>query len=359
VLLRNLLVSREPLYGLGEWAARYAPDFLGLEAKEVSWLNDDRAGRAADRLFLAEIPALVLEVVRHVVRQFQVGLDELHNDSTSVTVYGAYLAAAAEKRYHSTQKAALDAAARASQIERALKRLGELQQRLTSPRTRYRQAAKVQQAVEQILQTCEAADCLRVAIVPCQEERFRQEKRGRPGPDTHYVKTTSSRFQLSYEIDGPKMAEESQTDGVFPLVSNVTELSELELLHAYKRQPTIEKRFSQLKTDFAAAPVYLKEVRRIQALLCLYFFALLVEALLEHELRRAMQREQIEALPIYPEGRPCCWPTARRLLDLFEPVQRHTLSRKQQPDEVIVTELTALQRRLLKLLGLSARGYGR
>jgi hypothetical protein len=273
VLPRNLLVSREPLYGLGEWAARYAPDFLGLEAKEVSWLNDDRAGRAADRLFLAEIPALV--------------------------------------------------------------------------------------AVEQILQTCEAADCLRVAIVPCQEERFRQEKRGRPGPDTHYVKTTSSRFQLSCEIDGPKMAEESQTDGVFPLVSNVTELSELELLHAYKRQPAIEKRFSQLKTDFAVAPLYLKEVRRIQALLCLYFFALLVEALLERELRRAMQREQIEALPIYPEGRPCCWPTARRLLDLFEPVQRHTLSRKQQPDELIVRELTALQRRLLKLLGLSARGYGR
>jgi hypothetical protein len=99
VLLRNVLLSREPFYGLGEWAARYAPDLVGLSAAEVSWLNDDRAGRAADRLFLAEIPALVLAVVRHVVRQFQVGLDELHNDSTSVTVYGAYLTAAAEKRY--------------------------------------------------------------------------------------------------------------------------------------------------------------------------------------------------------------------------------------------------------------------
>ncbi len=31
-----------------------------------------------------------------------------------------------------------------------------------------------------------------------------------------------------------------------------------ELLFAYKRQPTIEKRFTQLKTDFAVAPVYLK-----------------------------------------------------------------------------------------------------
>ena len=30
VLLRNLLVSREPIYGVGEWAARYAADALGL-----------------------------------------------------------------------------------------------------------------------------------------------------------------------------------------------------------------------------------------------------------------------------------------------------------------------------------------
>jgi transposase len=32
------------------------------------------------------------------------------------------------------------------------------------------------------------------------------------------------------------------------------------VLRAYKRQPIIEKRFCQLKTDFAVAPVYLKDV---------------------------------------------------------------------------------------------------
>ncbi len=39
VLLRNLLLAREPIYGLGEWAARYAPDLLGLTESEVSLLN--------------------------------------------------------------------------------------------------------------------------------------------------------------------------------------------------------------------------------------------------------------------------------------------------------------------------------
>jgi len=76
---------------------------------------------------------------------------------------------------------------------------------------------------------------------------------------------------------------------VFPLVTNVLAMSEAEVLMAYKRQPVIEKRFSQLKTDFAVAPVYLKNVSRIQAMLCLYFFALLVQTLLERELRAGMQ----------------------------------------------------------------------
>jgi hypothetical protein len=49
--------------------------------------------------------------------------------------------------------------------------------------------------------------------------------------------------------------------------------------------------------------VYPKIVHRIQTLLCVYFFALLEEALLEGQLRQAMQRDQIEALPLYPEGR--------------------------------------------------------
>ena len=90
---------------------------------------------------------------------------------------------------------------------------------------------------------------------------------------------------------------------MFPLVSNEPTMTDDELLLAYKHQPAIERRFEQLKTDFVVAPVYLKEASRIQALLCVYFVALLVESLLERELRRAMEREGIEGLPLYPEGR--------------------------------------------------------
>ena len=54
-----------------------------------------------------------------------------------------------------------------------------------------------------------------------------------------------------------RVAEEEACDGIFPLISNVKEMTAEEVLRAYKRQPIIEKRFSHLKTDFSVAPVYL------------------------------------------------------------------------------------------------------
>jgi transposase len=60
-------------------------------------LNDDRIGRALDRLFDADIPALVLKVAARAVREFDVSLDELHNDSTTVTFHGDYESAERER----------------------------------------------------------------------------------------------------------------------------------------------------------------------------------------------------------------------------------------------------------------------
>src|SRR5664280_1430092 len=54
LVVTNLVLGREPLYGLGEWAARYDPALLGLTAEEVSGFNDDRVGRALEALFDAD-----------------------------------------------------------------------------------------------------------------------------------------------------------------------------------------------------------------------------------------------------------------------------------------------------------------
>jgi transposase len=190
-------------------------------------------------------------------------------------------------------------------------------------------------------------------------EQYRQEHKGRPGKTTRCVTRVATRFAITTVIDQLRIAENAVCDGVFPLVTNVQDMTPLEVLHAYKRQPDIENRFSQLKTDFFVAPVCLKSVRRIQAILAVYFFVLLVEALLERQARQAMKRLELDSLPLYPEGRPCRRPTARRIVDVLEPIQQHTLIRRGRPDEVIVTEPNRIQRRLMKLCGMNPATYGR
>ena len=158
---------------------------------------------------------------------------------------------------------------------------------------------------------------------------------------------------MNYRVELERLAEEVVCDGFFPLITNEPSLSERELLVAYKSQPALERRFTQLRLDFEVAPVYLREVSRIVALLCVYFFVLLVESLLERELRRAMFREELESLPLYPEGRACRRPKARRVIDVFEDVQHHGLSVEGKAVVSFTTARTPLQREVLRLLGMS------
>jgi transposase len=162
----------------------------------------------------------------------------------------------------------------------------ELREKPASPRTRHRERAKVAEAVEAILGDAGTEGEMAVTIEERAEETFRQQRRGRRNARTLYVKSERKRFELTCRVDSARLAEEARCDGILPLITNEMTMSAKDLLLAYKEQPMIEKRFAKLKTDFVVAPVYLKEVSRIQALLCMYFFALLVGSLLERELRR-------------------------------------------------------------------------
>ena len=125
--------------------------------------------------------------------------------------------------YHSLRKAKLDAVARSGRIERALKQLAALREKLRSPRTRYRKEAKVTETVAEILQSCGAASWIVVEVEPQTEETFHQDHRGRPGKDTRYVKKVATRFDLLYRIDDARVAADATSDGIFPLITNVTE----------------------------------------------------------------------------------------------------------------------------------------
>jgi transposase len=515
LLIRNVLISREPIYGVADWASGYAPDLLGLSEKLLTALNDDRLGRCLAGFFTVLGPELILDVVRQAVRAFDLSLEELHNDSTSISFYGKYSGAAEEGQlrgrpthaitwgfskdhrpdlkqllyiltvtddggvpvyftsasgnvsddqthadtwdllcqlvgspnflyvadcklastanldhvarrggrfvtvlpgtrredaefrhrlsaspqaaawqplynvtnlreegqeeivdrlstwgqeqstsegyrllwFHSTRKAELDRATRVQRTERALLELKDLRERLEGPRTRFHERALVEEAAAEILKSRDVQRWVTVRVQDQERSRYRQATPGRPGKDTHYVLEVQTRFTLSCEVDAARLQQEELADGVFPLITNQRQMSAEEVLRAYKRQPFIEKRFSQFKSDFQVAPVYLKEVSRIQGLLGVYFLALLLQTLLERELRRAMQREGVKSLPLYGEQRECQRPTARKILDLFEPIQRHVLTLPDGGDQILRTQLSAPQRQILKLLKIPVATY--
>lgn len=90
MLLKNDLLAREPLHGVAEWGLRQSPDLVGFSRDRLQAFNDDRMERCLDRLFAADCSAVALRVATQAVREFQVSLDELHNDSTTITCHGAY-----------------------------------------------------------------------------------------------------------------------------------------------------------------------------------------------------------------------------------------------------------------------------
>jgi len=96
VLERNLVLARVPLYYLEEWANQRVPALLGLLSEQVDLLNDDRVGRALDRLFDADRQALLTDLVVHMVKTFGLSVEELHNDSTTLSLHGEYSEATGE-----------------------------------------------------------------------------------------------------------------------------------------------------------------------------------------------------------------------------------------------------------------------
>ncbi|EQD74687.1 hypothetical protein B1B_02523, partial [mine drainage metagenome] len=104
-----------------------------------------------------------------------------------------------------------------------------------------------------------------------------------------------------------------------------------------------------LKTVYEITPVSLKNVTRIEGLLFLYFIVLLMEALMEREVRLGMKREKIASLPIYPEERACESPTSSRMLELFENVEIHHLLSDGKYVRTFFTGLNEKQKLILRL----------
>ena len=503
VVLRSIIVEREPIYRQQETVQAFASGMFGIAAEEMEHLGDDRLGRALDRLFDADRAALLTEVVVAVGQRFHLKFDEFHNDSTSISFCGNYRAASGRKirgrsapaityghskahrpdlkqllliltmsadgnvpvafrctdgnasnsrthietwnalrtvagradflyvadsklcsrenmdyidraggrfvtvlprtrledqefrqwiqtntpnwdcvwdrpnpRYSDgprdrwyVYRAALPSAEvwsivwvwstlltlrqearRRRDIAAATEELNDLRERLAGAKTRLRRAADIDLHIKMLLEKHHVNRYLKVSRTVREEHLYKQTRRGRPGPDTAYRKITKRRFDIEWTMDEEAIAYDHKSDGMYPLITNDRGLSPAQVFEAHKGQPMIEKRFEQIKTVHEIAPVFLKNEGRIEALFTLYFLALLVQALIERELRLAMKRENIADLPMYPEHRLCARPATEQILGLFSLAERHKLTQDGNIVQVFDVQFTDLQRQLLTLL---------
>lgn len=250
-----------------------------------------------------------------------------------------------------------DAEARGHALQVATKALNEIKAKLEGPRPRWRSQASVAQAVEQILAKTGADRWMDYEVVAIDKPSFHQEKRGRAGTKTRWRRRLKTRFQLAWTLRQDQIEYDARCDGLFPLISN-TSLSPQEILDIYKsKQPLVERQHHLLKAVQSGVPVFLHSSSRIEALFFLHFVAMLVNALLERQVRRAMAERGIKELPLYPEDRECRAPSAERILETFGGLQRHLLLKDGEVIQRFDPELTPLQRKILGLVGLSTTAF--
>lgn len=246
---------------------------------------------------------------------------------------------------------------RRERITKATQKLQDLNEKLTGPRPRKRTRKEIYEQIENLLKANKVSRYLKVRVVSDKELTFRQATRGRPGPKTRYVRKTRKFFRLEWNLDEDAIAYDRKSDGMYPLLTNDKSLTAAQVLEAHKRQPAIEKRFEQTKTVFEIAPVFLKKEDRVEALFFVYFLALLVQSLIEREIRLAMRRENIESLPLYPEERLCHRPTCEQIFRLFSITQRNSLLENDRVVRVFHPQLSPLQKQVLDLLGIPVGVY--
>jgi transposase len=510
VLIRSIIVEREPIYRHQEVVEGFAPGLFGISAEQAAHLNDDQLGRALDQLFLADRGTLLTHIVVAAAQRFEVRMDQLHNDSTTIKFTGQYRAATGRRirgkrapaitygfskdhrpdlkqllfiltasddggipvqfrcahgntndstthietwealrsaagaadflyvadsklcsydnmmhiaghggrfvtvmprtrkedewfrkriqthpiawervwdrpnprrRYgprdrwyvhtaelpslegwpviwvYSTLLALHQKHSRLARLQQAREELEDLDSRLQGPRARKRSTRQLADEFTEILERCRVTQYLSVKIWTEELHRYRQLRKGRPGKDTAYRRQTKRRLRLRWQLDQARVDYDEKSDGMYPLLTNDRSLSAREVLEAHKRQPTIEKRFQQTKTVHEIAPVFLKKEDRIEALFFLYFIALLLQALIEREVRRAMEREQTPELFIYPEERACSRPTVLQILRLLSTPERQSLFKNQKLVQAFPAKLTDMQKEVLRLLDVPTAAY--
>ena len=156
---------------------------------------------------------------------------------------------------------------------------------------------------------------------------------------------------LTWSFDPSAMDAEAATDGWYALLTNLdpTDANAAEVLCRYKGQEAVERRYGNFKGPLAVAPMFLKNNRRIEALISVICLALLIFCLVERTVRLALS-PAVKLAGLWA-GRPAK-PTGRLI---FVALSKLRLQPATTTSPAIIPKPPPLQARLLELLGVDPR----
>ncbi len=502
LLIINLTLGKQPLYELEQWVQSLDPRCLGYKTLEKGRFNDDRFGRALDKLYKADRATLMTQLVIDVVQTFDLKLDRIHNDSTTIKACGAYhgksdtgfelknghskdrrpdlkqlvyslsicsdgaipihqktypgnrtddtthietwntlcriqpdpdfmyvadsklctdeqlhhidshggraitmmpdtwsetksftdslrkgrkakkeiwrryiAGSETEKEYfsvftgthltnkrgyrihwiYSSEKCKRDRHSRQKRLEKTEEALTELNGKLNMRKLKTKEA--IQEAADALVSHYRVEPFYHIDIGTVYEETRTQKGKGRPGKNTQYKRLIKTVYALQWTRNTTRLRAEARTNGVFPLLCTDAELSSKEVLQAYKYQPRLEKRFQQFKHVHHGAPLLFKRIDRIEATMFAFFIALMIQALIERQVRSKMADRNIPAIALYPEDRAASHPTTAKIMGIFGEVSTYTLRSSSKKVAEYRDDLTAVQQMILDFLGITETVY--
>ncbi len=156
---------------------------------------------------------------------------------------------------------------------------------------------------------------------------------------------------LEWQFDDPALAAEASTDGWYALLTNLgPEINAADVLRDYKGQEAVERRYHNFKGPIAVAPMFLKNNRRIEALITVICLALLIFSLVERAVRLALS-PTVKLAGLWA-GRPAK-PTGRLIFVALSHLRLTPATTTTDPAEI--PRPPPLQTRLLELLDIDPR----
>lgn len=256
---------------------------------------------------------------------------------------------------YSSEKKKRDQKSREKRLKKAETDLSDLMIKLNTRKLKTKE--QIEERVKELLEKHDVESYYYIQIGEVKEQSLKQVGRGRPSKETSYEKVITTIYTLSWTRKLSELKREKNIDGFFPILCTDPKITAKEALEAYKYQPRLEKRFYQLKSVHNGAPTLFKKVERVEAMMFLFFLALILQATIEREVREGMSESKIKALSVYPEHRLAYHPTTAKIFDRFHDISTYQINKNGRVAEEYQDELTELQEEILKLLGMKENDY--